>query len=139
MELTPVPQEMQLRQAYENRGIFYLDHLGSVISLWDSHGEVTWYTYDAFGNVTGQLGNAPNELKFTGAPMDSNGLVHLGARFYKPSVGRFITAGYIQGFALDALDSEPVCLRWQQPGQLHGSDRPLFRGCMSGLGCVGET
>jgi len=91
MELTPVPQEMQPRQAYENRGIFLLDHLGSVISLWDSHGEVTWYTYDAFGNVTGQLGNAPNELKFTGAPMDSNGPVHLSARFYKPSVGRLIT------------------------------------------------
>jgi len=97
MELTPVPQEMQSRQAYENRGIFLLDHLGSVISLLDSNGEVTGYTYDAFGNVTGQLGNAPNELKFTGAPMDSNGLVHLGARFYKPSVGRFITQDTYKG------------------------------------------
>jgi YD repeat-containing protein len=76
LELTPVPQEMQPRQAYENRGILYLDHLGSVISLGDSNGEVTGFTCDAFGNVTGQLGNATNELKFTGAPMDSNGLVH---------------------------------------------------------------
>jgi RHS repeat-associated protein len=78
-------------RAFENRGIFILDHLGSVLSLRDSIGEVNGYTYDAFGNPTSQTGNAPNELKFTGAPMDSNGPVHLSARFYKPSVGRLIT------------------------------------------------
>lgn len=73
-----------------DKGWFVLDHLGSVLKTRGLFKTIDTNTFDAFGNGGG-TSNGINELKFTGAPTDSSGLVHLNARFYNPSIGRFMT------------------------------------------------
>jgi RHS repeat-associated protein len=45
-----------------------------------------------FGNARGSVPAWPNGKGFVGGTVDPDGLVHLGARDYDPSIGRFISA-----------------------------------------------
>src|SRR5690606_17439068 len=48
--------------------------------------------YDAFGNVVATTGDAADyNHRFTGKPQDITGLYYYGARFYDPTIGRFIS------------------------------------------------
>ena len=52
------------------------------------------YAYDAFGAMRSQSGTTANDFRFTGQQDDYNanrGLYDLRARFYDPSLGRFLT------------------------------------------------
>jgi RHS repeat-associated protein len=50
------------------------------------------YTYDSFGKVTASSGSLVNPFQYTGRDSDSDtGLYYYRARYYDPSVGRFIT------------------------------------------------
>ena len=54
---------------------------------------VATYEYDAWGNVTGQLGTmaSVNPYRYAGYRYDEyTGLYYLMARYYDPSIGRFI-------------------------------------------------
>ncbi|MBI3999878.1 MAG: RHS repeat protein, partial [Candidatus Omnitrophica bacterium] len=76
---------------------YYLqDGLGSTVGLADSTGSVTeTYSYDAFGNL---LGTVPNSFLFTGEQLDSEtGLIYLRARYYDPTLGRFISKDPVLG------------------------------------------
>jgi RHS repeat-associated protein len=67
------------------------DALGSVRYQTDSTGSVTGTaTYGAYGDVCSQTG-AASPFGFTGEQMDSTGLLYLRARFYDPSLGRFLS------------------------------------------------
>jgi RHS repeat-associated protein len=83
------------------RGEFYYHHdgLGSVRSLSDSKESIkTIYLYDAFGQLRKEMGHVDNDFLFTGEQMDDEtGLIYLRARYYDPSVGRFITRDPILG------------------------------------------
>jgi len=73
---------------------YYLfDHLGSVIALSDEKGEiVAEYEYDAWGNITKEVGDIENPFRFTGREWDEeSGLYYYRERYYDPSVGRFIS------------------------------------------------
>ncbi len=75
-------------------GQFYYryDGLGSVRSLSDDKGSTkAIYFYDAFGQVQKKMESVDNDFLFAGEQMDDTGLVYLRARYYDPSVGRFIT------------------------------------------------
>ena len=49
------------------------------------------YTYDAFGNLIAQTGATQNSYLYTGEQYDPNtGFYYLRARYYNPSVGRFL-------------------------------------------------
>ncbi len=49
-------------------------------------------TYDPFGNLVEITDDVENHNhRFTGKPIDSTGLYYFGARFYDPTIGRFIT------------------------------------------------
>jgi RHS repeat-associated protein len=50
--------------------------------------------YFSFGDCRNSTGNLP-EQKFTGQRLDSTGLYYYGARYYDPSIGRFINADTI--------------------------------------------
>jgi RHS repeat-associated protein len=52
-------------------------------------------TYDAFGSVRSQAGPA-SIFGFTGQQTDPTGLSFLRARYYDPSVGRFLSADSVQ-------------------------------------------
>jgi RHS repeat-associated protein len=72
---------------------YHYDGLGSVRQLTDSEGEVEEeYLYDAFGNLI-EGNNHDNPYGFTGEQQfrEADGLVFSRARYYDPSVGRFVS------------------------------------------------
>jgi RHS repeat-associated protein len=79
---------------YDGSGWEYFtsDRLGSVRLLVDPNGEVSLaQNFDPFGNVLEQAGVGQSTFGYTGEQMDPTGLVFLRARYYDPSVGRFLT------------------------------------------------
>lgn len=84
-----------------SKGAFLLDNLGSVVKMTRASDgyAVNYYDYDAFGKVTGSYESVTNEMKFTGALLDTSGLYHLNARFYSAGIGRFMTQDTYKGNA----------------------------------------
>lgn len=78
---------------------FLRDSLGSTIGLADSTGSlVTSYTYEAFGKTITVGAASTNSFQFTGRENDGTGLFHYRARYYHPTLQRFISEDPI-GFA----------------------------------------
>jgi RHS repeat-associated protein len=71
---------------------YQADGLGSITSLSNSSGAlVSTNNYDSFGKLVGSSGTITNPYRFTGRELDSEtGLYYYRARYYDPSVGRFI-------------------------------------------------
>jgi RHS repeat-associated protein len=68
------------------------DGLGSVTNLSDASGaNAQSYSYDAFGNTLTSQGTLSNTHKFLTKETDFSGLIYFGARYYDPTIGRFIT------------------------------------------------
>jgi RHS repeat-associated protein len=68
------------------------DALGSTVALADSSGSVTTsYTYEPFGNVTASGASSTNSFQFTGRENDTTGLDYLRARYYTPTLQRFLS------------------------------------------------
>jgi RHS repeat-associated protein len=68
------------------------DGLGSISSLGNLTGAISnSYTYDAFGDATALSGSFVNPYRYTGRDYDlETGLQYSRARYYDPSIGRFI-------------------------------------------------
>jgi RHS repeat-associated protein len=87
---------------------YHYDGLGSARQLTNSSGAVVAsYTYDSFGNKIVGTGTSDNAYGFTGQQQfgEADNLVFLRARYYKPSIGRFISRdpiGYKGGLNLYA-------------------------------------
>ena len=75
-----------------NIAYYHADGLGSVTSLTGSTGQtVSTYTYDSFGNTTPTEGIF-NPYRYTAREQDQEtGLYYYRARYYDPSIGRFIS------------------------------------------------
>ena len=91
-------------------GITYYYHVnghGDVVSLSDASGNiVAQYSYDAWGNIISQSGTmaSENPMRYAGYRYDEvTGLYYLMARYYDPSIGRFITRDTFHGFEVDPL------------------------------------
>jgi RHS repeat-associated protein len=70
----------------------HTDSLGSVVAITDASGAVEQtYDYDVFGVMRAATGTSGNNYTFTGEENDASGLVYLRARFYDPTVGRFLS------------------------------------------------
>jgi len=72
---------------------YHPDAIGSIRQLTDpAQTVIATYLYDAFGNLLAQTGTVVNLYLFTGEQQDlTTGLVYLRARYYDPSIGRFIS------------------------------------------------
>lgn len=71
---------------------FLSDALGSTLALTDSTGAVqTQYTFEPFGNTTGSGQANANPIEYTGRENEGNGLYYYRARYYNPTIGRFIS------------------------------------------------
>ena len=69
---------------------FLGDALGSIRQIVDGSAEITLaQSYDPYGVLIQTAGSAQSSYGYTGEMTDSSGLVHLRARYYSPSVGRF--------------------------------------------------
>jgi len=95
---TPSPARDLLRasarralEGLQERTVFYHhDHLGGTVAATDAHGAVVERSlHYPFGTVRHQQGDAPN-YGFTGKELDESvGLVHFGARYLDPWLGRW--------------------------------------------------
>ncbi len=86
------PQNLGVRHGMGEVQFFLEDHLGSVRVVTDAGGRVVSRSrFSAFGAPAGPEGSKIR-FGFTGAWHDpTTGLVHLGARWYEPRWGRFIS------------------------------------------------
>ncbi|MCC3416220.1 MAG: hypothetical protein JGK05_32030 [Microcoleus sp. PH2017_02_FOX_O_A] len=86
-------------------GFYHTDGIGSTRAITDSVGLVTdRYTYDAFGGLLNQTGTFGNSFQFAGEQRDSStGLDYMRARYYDPSLGRFISKDAFSGFLSDPM------------------------------------
>jgi RHS repeat-associated protein len=68
------------------------DGLGSILALTNSSGGITTqYGYDPYGNTTNNGVNSTNISQYTGRENDGDGLYSYRARYYSPTLGRFIS------------------------------------------------
>jgi RHS repeat-associated protein len=71
---------------------FLTDALGSTLALADSTGSLqTQYTFEPFGNTSVVGAATTNSFAYTGRELDATGLYFYRARYYSPSLQRFIT------------------------------------------------
>lgn len=69
---------------------FHNDATGSPVAATNEAGEVIWRkTYTPYGEATGKDGD--NRRGFTGHVEDQSGLIYMGARYYNPDFGRFMS------------------------------------------------
>jgi len=122
---------VSLRRAAGPR-YYHFDGLGSTTELTDATQAVTdSYRYEAFGNLTAQVGNTRNAYRYVGslgyyADADS-GLMLLGARYYGSAVGRFITVDPVRegGNWYGYVGSNPI--NWKDPLGLQEIDCGLLK------------
>jgi RHS repeat-associated protein len=71
---------------------YHADALGSITSLSNTAGALAnTYTYDSFGKLTASMGSLVNPFRYTARESDTEtGLYYYRARYYDPSIGRFI-------------------------------------------------
>ncbi|MBI3595604.1 MAG: peptidoglycan DD-metalloendopeptidase family protein [Nitrospirae bacterium] len=70
---------------------YHTDALGSVLVLTDQNGAVqTIYNYEPFGN-TAIGGTTTNSFQYTGRENDGTGLYYYRARYYSPTLQRFVS------------------------------------------------
>ncbi|WP_339190355.1 MULTISPECIES: RHS repeat-associated core domain-containing protein [unclassified Paenibacillus] len=72
---------------------------GDVVQIVDTNGTVVnSYTYDVWGNIVHQTEGISNSFKYAGEIYDEEtGLYYLRARYYDPSIGRFINEDTYEG------------------------------------------
>ena len=106
---------------------FLTDALGTTIALTGSTGgTLVQYYYDPYGEVT-MTGSSSNPYQFTGRENDGTGLYYYRARYYDPSIGRFVSEDPIgfgggNNFYLYAEDNpallvDPFGLRCPKAGE----------------------
>ncbi len=70
---------------------FLMDALGSTLALTDGSGStLASYTYEPFGN-TATSGSSASTYEYTGRENDGDGLYFLRARYYNPTLQRFLS------------------------------------------------
>ncbi len=81
-----------------SRRYYHTDGLGSIVALTDETGATAAsMLYDAWGNVRLSGGTGLGKYRFTGAELDTaSDLYHMGARFYDPSIGRWLSEDPVQ-------------------------------------------
>jgi len=104
------------------------DGLGSTrqLMLHSDQSITDTYSYEAFGNLMASTGTTPNPYKYVGSLgyyATGSSLMHLGARYYMPEIGRFLAQDpsglddnpytYVGGATTMSVD--PAGLSWRRP------------------------
>ena len=95
---------LDLISATDNGGAqthFLYDGLGSTANVTSGSGTtLTSYSYDVFGAIRSQTVPHANHWLFTGEQRDSgSNLYYLRARYYDPSIGRFLSQDPVSGYS----------------------------------------
>ncbi len=86
------------RREFDGERVFYHhDHLGSPKLITDEAGDVvSRFAYNAYGEEIETEGDVEHHRGYTGQQYDEGtGLVYMGARYYDPRIGRFLSADSI--------------------------------------------
>ncbi len=117
------------------------DALGSNLALVDSSGTLTTrYTYEPFGATTAAGAASKNSYQYTGRENDGVGLYYYRARYYSPSLQRFISEdplgfasgntnlyAYAQGDPVNLVDPSGLLFRGRiNAGEQFGSDAAQY-------------
>ena len=80
-----------LNRTHNSEGEIYVYNAhGDVVQLVKDNSVVASYTYDAFGNLTSQIGESDNPFLYCGEYFDAETQTYyLRARYYNPANGRF--------------------------------------------------
>ncbi|GGG86328.1 RHS repeat-associated core domain-containing protein [Paenibacillus radicis (ex Gao et al. 2016)] len=93
--------ELLYRHDYvaNKKGYYSYNGHGDVIKITDGSGNaINTYNYDIWGNILSQTENMSNPFKYTGEVYDEESkLYYLRARYYDPSIGRFINEDTYEG------------------------------------------
>lgn len=117
---------------------FLTDALGGTLMLTDDAGVArTEYRYDAFGATVASGDASGNPFQYTGRENDGTGLYYYRARYYSPSLGRFISEDPI-AFGLGAtpnlyayVENDPTNLI-DPTGELAWFVAPIIGGLIGG-------
>lgn len=110
--------------AANDANYFHQDGLGSVVGTTDQSGNLTAaQLYDAWGKPTSGTGGL-GQYGYTGREPDETGMMYYRARYYDPSIGRFISRdpagmpdgvnryGYVAGDPMNAVDPQGEVLNF---------------------------
>ena len=114
----------------------HTDHVGSLVLVTDASGEVVLSQhFDPYGRVLVRNGAAVAPQGFATGEAAGPDLVLLGARWYCPSIGRFLSPDPLVANAYRRDRVECVRVRPQQSGELHRPHGPrLLEGLRHGVG-----
>ncbi len=103
-----------------NRRFFMYNGHGDTVQLTDTSGNVLKsYDYDAFGNEKNPDPNDTNVFRYAGEMYDKEtGTYYLRARYYDPSLGRFITEDSYLGNNTDPLSLNLYTYCYNNPENL---------------------
>ena len=87
--------------------VYHYDYRGSTVALTNLQGSVTdTFTYGTYGKLTTRTGTSSTQFLYNGRDgvmSDENGLVYMRARYYSPTLKRFINADVIAGSITNAI------------------------------------
>jgi len=97
-------RSMIFREASGAQATYHFDWIGSARALTDTAQAVlATYNYEAFGSIVGSTGSSANAYKYDGAWRYRDdgdfGLLHVGARYYEPGTGRWVSEDTLGGSA----------------------------------------
>jgi RHS repeat-associated protein len=88
-----------------------------------------------FGAIRSETGGQANDYRFTGQQLDvDSGLYYLRARYYDPSIGRFMTRDPFRGWLASPQSQNPHAYVMNNPANL--VDPLGLRGLTDPAGCA---
>ncbi|MFC5446707.1 glycohydrolase toxin TNT-related protein [Paenibacillus aestuarii] len=106
------------REDNKSKAYYLQNGHGDVVNLMDSTGttKLNSYQYDIFGNIVSQQENLPQPFKYSGEMMDDKvGLQYLRARWYDPSIGRFVGEDTFGGSVTNPLSQNRFTYVYNNP------------------------
>jgi len=116
-----------------SRYFYHADHLGSIRALTDGAGlRAASLDYDAYGQLQGSVAGPDNPYGFTARELDrETSLYYYRARYYDPSMGRFLSE---DPFGLAAGDINLYRYVFNNPGNyVDPTGQYLLAGCLIGI------
>ncbi len=87
---------------------YHFDYRGSTVAITDSNCNITdTFEYDTYGNLTARTGTTKTPFLYNGRDgvmyEDDTGLIYMRARYYCPTLRRFVNADKLHGDITNAL------------------------------------
>jgi RHS repeat-associated protein len=96
-------EQFLFNQSRIKRYYYHRDHQNSILALSDENAQIVeYYEYDIYGTITKseKIAKTLNPYRYTGREYDTDDLYYYRARYYDPTIGRFITPdpiGFLSG------------------------------------------